>query len=59
MWLVWAFLLLVIALACTLFWFCTSISVYEPDFSEIKTFEMVFLLLMMLGLAAYRFGDAG
>lgn len=54
--LVFAFLLIVIALACTLLWLCASISVFESDFSELKSFETVFLLLTMLGLAASRFG---
>ena len=54
----WAVFLIVIALACTLFWLCVSISVYESDFSELKNFEIIFFLLTMLGFAASRFGDA-
>lgn len=54
----WAIFLIVIALACTLFWLCVSISVYESDFSELKNFEIIFFLLTMLGFAASRFGDA-
>jgi len=41
----------VIAVACTLFWLCASISVYESDFSELENFEIIFFLLTMLGLA--------
>jgi hypothetical protein len=54
----WGAILIVIAVACTLFWLCASTSVYESDFSELKNFEIIFFLLAMLGLAAYRFGDA-
>jgi hypothetical protein len=55
----WTVFLIVIALAWTLIWLCASISVSESDFSELKNFEIIFFLLMMLGLAASRFSDAG
>jgi tryptophan-rich sensory protein len=55
----WTVFLIVIALAWTLIWLCASISVYESDFSELKNFEIIFFLLMMVGLAASRFSDAG
>jgi hypothetical protein len=55
----WAFFLIIVALAWTLFWLCASISVYDSDFSELKNFEIIFFLLMLLGLSASRFGDAG
>jgi len=58
MWFFGAVFPIVIALACTLFWLCASISVYESDFSELANFEIIFTLLTMLALAAYRFGDA-
>jgi len=53
-----AVIFVVIAVACTLFWLCASISVYESDFSELENFEIICFLLTMLGLAAYRFGGA-
>ena len=55
----WTVFLIVIAFAWTLFWLCASISVYESDLSELENFEITFFLLMMLGLAASRFSDAG
>jgi hypothetical protein len=55
----WTVFLIFIALAGTLVWLCASTSVYESDFSELKNFEIIFFLLMMVGLAAYRFSDAG
>jgi len=55
--LLWTVFLIVIALAWTLIWLCASISVSESDFSELKNFEIIFFLLMMLGLAASRFSD--
>jgi hypothetical protein len=52
----WTVFLTVVALAWTLIWLCASISVYESDFSELKNIEIVFFLLMMLGLAASQSG---
>ena len=55
----WTVCLIFIALAWTLIWLCASTSVYESDFSELKNFEIIFFLLMMVGLAASCFSDAG
>jgi hypothetical protein len=44
-----AVFLIVLAVACTLFWLCASISVYDSDFSELENFEIIFSLLTMLG----------
>jgi len=55
----WTVFLIVIALAWALFRLCASVSVYESDFSELKSFEVTFFLLMILGLAASCFNDAG
>jgi len=51
----WPVFLIVIALAWTLFRLCASIAVYDSDFFELKNFEIVFFLLMLLGLSAVRF----
>ena len=55
----WTVFLIFIALAWTLIWLCASTSVYESEFSELKNFEIIFFLLMMVGLAASCFSDAG
>jgi protein-S-isoprenylcysteine O-methyltransferase Ste14 len=52
----WAIFLIVGALAWTLFWLCTSVTVYDSDLSELKTFEITCFLLMTLGLAPLVFG---
>jgi hypothetical protein len=52
----WAVFLIVIALAWTLFWLCASVTVYDSDFFELKNFEIIVFLLMMLGLAPLAFG---
>jgi hypothetical protein len=51
-----AVFLIVVALAWTLFWLCASVTVYDSNFFELKNFEMIFFLLMVLGLAPLAFG---
>jgi hypothetical protein len=52
----WNIFLIIVAVAWTLFWLCASVTICDSDFSEFTNFNIVFFLLMMLGLAPLAFG---